>query len=387
METAKSVMRLRLVLVALVLILVTTACIGQRSGVSWADMTLVGEQQQILVSYNDFMVLIDPTTGQPVPLRNSEGEVRLDDAGEPRQWEFQTEGSQFFTTPLFLEDDEDMLVADYNNRLINVNFPNARLGTGIPTDIPGHVIADIVLEDDTLFVPLMEQNLLAYDFNTREQLWEFETERGIWGTPQVVDGVVYLPSMDHSLYAIDSDSGDLLWELDLEGAVGHQPILDDERLFAGTFNHDIFEISLDGEILSQYEASDWVWGAPVLVDSVLYAADLSGTVYALDADSGLEEIWRNQVAGAGIRPSPLVTDSYVIVADRDGGVYWVERESGEVVLEQEVDAEVLSDILLVEPNDVLSLPDSLVIVSTVNNSRILVAFTLEDGERRWVYER
>lgn len=388
MEKVKSLMRPRLVLVALILILVTTGCIGHRSGVSWADLTLVGDQQNILVSYNDYMVLIDPATGQPVALRNSDGEVRTDENGEPRSWEFQSEGSEFFTTPLFIDgEDEDMLVADYNNRLLTVNFPNARLGTGVPTEISGHVIADIVRDENRLFVPLMEQNLLALDYDTREQLWEFETERGVWASPLVVDGMVYLPSLEHNLYALDVETGDLVWTLNLGGAIAHQPVFYEDRLFVGTFNHDIYEISLDGEILSEFEASDWVWGAPKVIDGILYATDLSGTVYALDAENGLEQIWRNRASGDGIRPAPLVTESFVIIGDRGGRVVWLDRLTGETRFEQEVDAEILSDILLIEPTETLAIPDSLVIVSTVNNSRILVAFTLENGERRWVYER
>ncbi len=387
MAVSKSLMRTRFFVFALLLTLVITGCIGQRSGVSWANLTLVGEQQQILVSYNDYMVLIDPTTGQPVPLRNSEGEVRVDESGEPRGWEFNNEGSQFFTTPIFFNGGDDLLVADYNNRLLDVDFRNARIVSGAPDELPGHVVANIIQDGDMLYVPIMEQNVIAIDADTRERIWEFETERGVWAAPQVVDGVVYVGGLDHNLYALDGASGDLLWVLDLEGAIAHQPVIAEDRLIIGTFNHDIFEVSFEGEILSEFEANDWVWGSPSYADGVVYATDLNGFVYALDAENGLAEIWGSKIARGGIRAGPLVTDTFVIVADREGWVYWIDRTTGELSFDREVNAEVLSDILLIEPNDVLAIPDPLVIVSTVNNSRILVAFTLENGERRWEYQR
>lgn len=378
---------LRFLVLLFLLAALLMGCIAQRQGVSWADLTIVGDSRNLLVSYNDYMVLIDPTTGQPVSLRDSDGQVRVDEEGEPRIWEIRTDGAEFFTTPVFLQDGEELLVADYNNRLLEVNFPNARVSAAGVTEIPGHVIADVTLADGVLYIPLMEGDLVAMDFTTREILWTFETERGIWVQPRVIDGVVYVASVDHNFHAVDATTGEAIWTLTLDGAVGDEPAFVDGRFFVGTFNHGIFEISLDGEILSEYDAVDWVWGSPVVVDGILYAADLSGYVYALDTREGLSEVWRERIAGEGIRPAPLVTDEYVIVADRGGRVYWVARESGELLFEREVNAEVLSDILLVEPGGTLAIPEPYVIVSTVSNSRILVAFTLENGESRWVYAR
>jgi hypothetical protein len=82
-----------------------------------------------------------------------------------------------------------------------------------------------------------------------------------------------------------------------------------------------------------------------------------------------------------------VTERFVIVAGRDGRVDWLSRDEGVVVFQREVNAEVLSDLLLIEPNESLTLPDDLVIVSTVENNRLLIAFTLNDGAQRWVYAR
>jgi len=107
-------------------------------------------------------------------------------------------------------------------------------------------------------------------------------------------------------------------------------------------------------------------------------------VYALNP-ADLSEIWKVQATSRGIRPSPLVTGDYVIVAARDGLVKWLNRQDGATVYERNAEAEVLSELLLIEPSDALNLPQPLVIVSTVAPNRLLIAYTLNEAGQQWVY--
>ena len=201
----------------------------------------------------------------------------------------------------------------------------------------------------------------------------------------MVDGIVYVASMEHYLYAVDGTDGSEIWRLDLGGALAASPIYADGHLYIGSLGGKIFDVSLDGQILAEFEADNWVWSEPVIADGVLFATDLSGYVYALDISNNLSSIWQTwdePLAEKGIRGRPLVVDSYLVVAARDGNVFRLERDSGLSTLIQEVDAEILSDITLIESSD----DDPLIIVSTVNNEKILVAFTL-DGVSRWTYGR
>lgn len=391
MKPFKRIAQSRFLGLALFLISFATACAPTRSGVAWPNLTLVGDQKHILVSFNNFMVLIDPVTGQPVQLVNAEGQVRVDEQGRPRLWELSGEetDSQFFSSPLFLGDNT-LLVADYNNRLLSVNYPTARLDDLVGVTLPGHVVAGIVMDADQVYVPLSERNLIALDLDTLQQAWIFPTQRGVWASPLLMDDVIYIPSMDHHLYAVDTGTGSLLWQLDLEGAIAATPLFVEDRFYVGTFARKVFEIGIDGGepiVLATYETHDWVWSTPVLVDNVLYVTDLSGRVYALDTQNGLAELWQTRVAETGIRPSPLVVGDVIVVGARNGNAYWLDRETGQVIFEREIGSEILSELILIEPGDQVAVPAPLVIISTVSSSRVLVAFTLDDGVRRWVYER
>ena len=389
--------RHRVLLVALVLIVTATACVSRRSGVSWADMTLVGEENYILVSYNKFMVLVDPANGAPVQLRDSDGQIRTDSEGAARRWEISGEDSdsQFFTTPIWL-DDETLLVLNYEGSLAIASYPDACLASRsgacvdnfAEAELPGRAMADMAVEDGRVFVALADHDLVAVDLETLEQEWLFETNRGLWAAPVVVGDIVYFGSMDHHFYAVNARSGEEEWSLDLDGALAAKPLFfsgdngeQNARFYVGSFGRKVYEVTMTGEILAEYEAENWVWSTPVLFDETLYITDMSGFVHALDIKNELREVWKTDTEAEGIRPSPLVTDEFVIVASRNGTVYWLDRETGVEKFHFDLEAEILSELILVERAD-----ETLVVVSTVKKEKTLVAFTL-DGAPRWTYDR
>lgn len=383
-----SSLRYKLPLLAL-LILVLTGCAATRQGTGWAEVSTVGEN--ILVAYNNHIALVDPGTGRPIPLTDAEGNDREGSNGQALRWQLNADDAQFYTEPFLVEDDS-FVVADYNNRLLRVNTRLAELEPRIETELPGHVIANPVLADNLLIVPFTEHDVAAYEADTYDEVWRFETERGVWASPIVIEDTVYIPSMDHHLYAVDLATGNLQWELDLGGAVAAAPLYHDGHFYMGTFTHEVLKVSLEERaIVAEYGTANWVWNTPVLFDDILYTADLSGFVYALDPDD-LSEVWDPvRVGSRGIRPSPIVTEQYVIVGDRGGRVYWIDRASREVIdeLTKEAGGEILSDMVVVEREIARQgeiNTEQLVIVSTVRDSSLLVAYTI-DGEDRWTYDR
>jgi outer membrane protein assembly factor BamB len=378
--------------------LLAAACYPVRLEADWPGIATLGDQKAIVLAYNDRVVMIDPVDGLPIQLRNADGEVRLDAEGKPRIWEFRGEdgqAAQFYSAPVLL-DETTLLVSTYkpaDNRIFEVNLPTARLD-GAGAAVPGHVVADVVRNDDLVFVGLSERNLVAYDAADLTQRWQVDTQHGIWSHPLFVDDVMYFTSLDHFLYAVNPDNGDVLWKLDLQGAAPGAPVYYEGRLYVGTFARKVFEISTEGSIVSEYSTADWVWGSPTIVDDVLYVGDMGGHLYALNVgSSGLSERWTVKVAERAIRATPLVTDDYIIVGSRDHKIYWLNRGNGRPVTDvdgprvRSLNGEILSDLLLIEPSNQVNIREPYVIVSSVANDNLLAAFTLSKGERVWTYGR
>ncbi|MCK6577199.1 MAG: PQQ-binding-like beta-propeller repeat protein [Anaerolineae bacterium] len=374
------------VLVGLLLAL-AVGCTSLPLEASWASVTLLGNPAQVLVAYADRMVMVDPVDGSVAELRDADGNVRLDEQGNPRTWIVTNSSPKytFYTRPIEMQEDT-LLVAAYESRLLEVDTITARVLNSEGHVLAGHSIASPLQNGSLLYVPLSSNSLDALNLETFETVWSFKTERGVWATPLLHEGVLYVPSMDHTLYALNPTTGEEIWRLDLGGAIAATPVVANGHLYIGSFAKKVFKVSLEGSIVAQYETSEWIWGAPAVVEDQVYVADLAGYVYALrDTGDAFSEIWSRQVALRGIRATPLVTDDYVIVGSRDHNVYWVSRESGEEVNKREMRGEVLADLLLLQPGDGTETREPLVVVSTLAREELLVAFTLVNGERRWVY--
>lgn len=372
------------VLLALI-VLVAVGCVSTRLGVSWPSISII-DDQHILLAYNNYLVLIEPATGEEVKLRDSDGNVRIDpQTGEARTWDVADSGTQqaFYSTPLRLSEDT-LLAAEYNGRFIEIDYAAARINNPAGRPISGQVVADVTVDDDRLYVGYNSQNLEAFDLETLNVLWAFETTSGIWSKPLLHEGVLYVTSMDHNLYAIDSADGSELWRIDLEGAAAASPVLANGRLYVGTFARTVVEVSLDGEITATFTANNWVWGSPVIEDDTAYVADLTGYVYALSVP-GLEQIWSVQAAESGIRPSVLLAGDFVVTASRTGRVTWLDKNDGSIAITRELQTEVLSEMLYIPAGPNVS--QDIIVVATVQADRPLVAFGARDGQLLWEYRR
>jgi outer membrane protein assembly factor BamB len=367
------------------LVLLGTACVPFRQEASWPALRVIDDK--IAVAFNREVVLVNVQDGLPVRLRNADGEVRLDEEGNARVWQFSggtdDAANQFYSAPVVLGD-ETLLIAAYNKRLYAVNMSSARASTTAGVELPGQVVANPVVNEGLVYIGIGEGSLVALSAEDFSQQWQINTDQGVWSEPLIHEGVLYFTSLDHFLYAVDAQTGAETWKLDLQGAAPVSPIVYNDRLYVGSFARKIFEISLAGEILNEFKTDDWVWSAPTIVDDVLYAADLAGVVYAVDvADGGFALLWRSDVSERAVRTAPVVYDEYVIVGGRDQKVYWLSRTDGSIFWSRDVATEVLSDLLLIEPSETVNIPKPYVVVATLASEEPLVAFTVDNGERIW----
>lgn len=389
--------------VAMVCAVLVAACGPAPLGTGWPAVSVVNSQcgdtsrEGILVASADRIVLVDPANGKPFELLNQDCEPRPPDQdGKLKIWDFKVAGAtrQFYSNPVLL-DNETLLALSYDQRFFRIEFDAARTdgSDGIPiSDRAGHTVADMLVTEDTIYVGLSAKDMVALDRNTFDLKWTAPTEHGAWAKPLLQDGVLYFGSLDHYLYAVNAETGEQLWKLDLEGAVTATPIFYNGHLFIGSFGRKMFEISPEGEIINQVATDEWVWGTAVIVDDTLYIGDLGGNVYAFNTAENLATVWKQKVAAGSIRATPIVTEDKVVVAARDHKIYWLNRNDGTAFkdadgtpLIRELSNPILSDVLLIEPSAGVDITEPYIVVSTLANNQLLVAYTLDNGEQKWVY--
>lgn len=384
--------RIRLFLLLLMVALASTACVGTRMGVSWPSVGLIelNGEQHISLSYNDQVAILSPANGVPARLINPEsGNPIRDSENNPRNWVLSggaNDNAQFYALPVRL-DEETLLAADHNKRLLKVDTVVAEVQRSI--SVADQIVANMLEVDDVIYVPYQNGGLRATSKIDFSELWTFPTEGGIWAQPLLVDDMIIISTMEHQLIALDRTSGAQLWALDLGGSVASTPLLANGNLYVGSFNKSFFEISLDGRILNRYETQNWVWGTPAIDEAgIIYIADLGGYVHALDSLAGLRERWSVQVAERGIQAGPLYYEQRVIVSARDGKVYWLDSRDGQLINAREIEGapELLGNLLLLEPSETLDIDEPLIIVSSVDAGKLLIAFGV-DGRQTWIYPR
>ena len=201
-------------------------------------------------------------------------------------------------------------------------------------------------------------SFIAVNKKTGELVWEDASPgtkilHGEWsnpaygmlgGKPQVV-----FPGGDAWLYSFEPETGKLIWKFDTNpkdsvwelGGAGTRnslvgtPVVWDGKVYIGVgqdpeHGEGIGHLwAIDGSMEGDVTEKAVVWhrggedyrrtiSTVAIADGILYAADLSGFVYALDAKTG-EEFWVYDTFAA-LWGSPYVADGKVYIGDEDGDI-------------------------------------------------------------------
>ncbi len=143
----------------------------------------------------------------------------------------------------------------------------------------------------------------GYEAKTGKMLWQFDTnpKESVWpktrneviSTPILYDNVVYLANGQ------DPEHGE---------GVGHLYAIDPTKRG---------DITKDGLIWHYGEIRRSI-STGALADGILYYADFSGFLHALDAKTG-KQLWKHDMLAA-VWASPMVADGKVYLGDEDGDV-------------------------------------------------------------------
>ncbi len=201
-------------------------------------------------------------------------------------------------------------------------------------------------------------SFVAVNKTTGELVWEnampgTDILHGTWTTPSYaeVGGVaqVLFPGGDGWLYSLDPATGELVWKFDCNpkdskwtlGGRGTRnnlistPVVYDGKVYIGVGQDPehgeapghFFAIDASGK--GDVTATHQVWhrggeefnrtiSSAAIRDDILYISDLSGFLYALDAQTG-EHHWTYDTFAA-VWGSPFVADGRVYLGDEDGDI-------------------------------------------------------------------
>jgi outer membrane protein assembly factor BamB len=222
-------------------------------------------------------------------------------------------------------------------------------------------------------------SFVAVEAATGKLVWESNLPgdkilHGTWSNPAygVVKGrpQVVFPGGDGWVYSFEPKTGKLLWKFDANpkdsvwvlGGRGTRnniiatPVIWDDKVYIGVGqdpehgegvgNFWAIDASLDGDVTEKGRVwhrggSDFhrTISTAAIHDGIVYAADLSGFLYAMDARTGALH-WKHDLLAA-VWGSPYVADGRVYIGDEDGDIAILKAgKTKEVIAEPNVGVSV-----------------------------------------------
>lgn len=156
-----------------------------------------------------------------------------------------------------------------------------------------------------------------------EELWSFECEDEIRGTPSVSNGVVYIGCYDNNLYALDAKNGDFKWKYATEGGIPTRPAVLDNMVFFGSEDFRLYSVSVDhGELLWTYYTEGPIRSSAIISEGHLFFGSDDANLHVVNVLTG-NRAWKAD-AVAPIRSTPLIANERVFFGCESGDFYSID---------------------------------------------------------------
>lgn len=358
----------RVIIFILVIAWVASACSGGTSMInSWPSFSVDIQRDSAYVAYNAHIYA-----------------VNLDNGAERWRYPQKADAKITFFAPPVLTEDGQLLAGGYDGVLYSLNADNGSELWKVAV-AEQRIIASPYVGGDEILVPSADGVLYAVS-HQGDLLWKFsDSLHGLWGTPVVNEGRVYLPALDHHVYVLDQSNGQLEWvSEELGGIVVTQPLVAAQGLLIvgtiATQTPELIALSTqeDGAIVWRFSTSAWIWSQPAWYEGILYFGDLSGAVYAIQAEDG-KEVWRlktDEDPKGGIVGTPWVAGDTIYVVTLAGKLFAIDRLSGNVRWNKSFEGKFYQGP--VGAGDLL-------LFSSLGTNSVLIAVD-ENGNLRWAFE-
>jgi len=392
---------LSLVMALVVVMLTVAGCagtLGRGVALGWAGGVVV-----------DDTVIVGSRGGKIIALNAEDGTVQGDPAVLLTQVPSGgfgcagggTAGVAIYSSPIISElreaDGEQyrlVYVGGYNGKVYAFRFDGNNLTTDWEYDFPreGGLGVEIVGEltfDQTGNIFFGAADGKVYSLNQNlGGIWEYDTGEKIWSAPTIQGDTLFIGNLGKKLYALNIHDGSQRWVFETRGAIMATPVVYEDKVCFGTFGRRFYALDIaTGEEVWRFPADDsdenkpknWFWAKPLASNGTIYAPNLDGKVYALDAETGTPIAEFD--LGGPISSSPVLVDGLIIVATENGDVYSLDTADNHQTLLVHLEDVVGEKVYEEKVQAPLFAGDSTVYTHTFRDN--LYAINVQTGEELW----
>lgn len=212
------------------------------------------------------------------------------------------------------------------------------------------VLCSPTVRDGTVFTGSAAKAVHAFDAQTGDRRWQYDTQSYVEVAPAVVNDTIYTADADGIVYALDMD-GEPQWTYETDHNLHSRAVaVHDGTLIVGTAGTMPAVVSGDtdktkaglvvgldtetGEKQWSFQGPDDWFSGPTVGAGRVYVGNHTGAVFALSADSG-EEVWSWTPSGeraehASVLAPPTYADGTVYAGLHTAGwVVALDAASGE----------------------------------------------------------
>jgi len=161
--------------------------------------------------------------------------------------------------------------------------------------------------------------------------WSFQAGKLVEFSPIVAKGTLYFQEKSALFYALDADTGKVKWKKDIGALGAASPAYSHGRVYAVTLDpgEAIAMRARDGKLLWKRPLSGRSETSPIIAGKNVIVGSESGTVYALDRDSGQVD-WQVSTGGA-VKGGLALDDGVLYGANYAGQVFALRASTGSYV--------------------------------------------------------
>ncbi len=235
-----------------------------------------------------------------------------------------------------VRDDKYVYVGGRSKKLFKIN---ARTGqVAAKKKLQEEVYSQPLIVGDMLYLGDSSGYLIAFDKHNLRELWKYEANSEIIAPVVHKDGVLYFVTQKDTLTAISADEGVFKWEYreEFHGTMSVRrhaaPLILEDKVVTGFTVGTIAAFDLvHGKMmwrrdLGESDRFNDVDATPVYHDGHIYTASFDGSVYCLNAKTGLP-VWKTKLKSAS---TVLILRDKLYLTSTDNGLYCLEIDTGKI---------------------------------------------------------
>ena len=206
-------------------------------------------------------------------------------------------------------------------------------------DFQTTVEASFVVDDQMLYVGRIDGHVNAFDINSHQMVWDYETLGQISGSPNFVGDQLLVGSYDGSMYTLYNKTGRKVAQFETGYYInGTAAVWKGYIMFGGCDSWVRIVDVTTGILTDSIELDSYVPASPAILDGVACVCDYNGNVYEMILDGGKISNHRkllavsndNEGQDGGVVSMPTLTlrDVYILSGDRY--ISCIDRVSGRV---------------------------------------------------------